>query len=57
MEQAIQAGRIGSIDDVFAHDPQGQEEDFGLLAGLRVAVPLGLAIWAVTIWTVVRFVI
>ncbi len=56
MEHAIQHGRIGTVEDVFANDDPCQEEDFGLLAGLRVAVPLGLAIWAVLIWTFMRFI-
>ena len=56
VEHAIQHGRIGTIEDVFANDVQCQQEDFGLLAGLRVAVPLGLAIWAVLIWTFMRFI-
>jgi hypothetical protein len=57
VEHAIQHGRVGSIEDAFANDVQCPEEDFGLLAGLRVAVPLGLAIWAVLIWAVVRFIL
>jgi hypothetical protein len=56
VEHAIQRGQIGTIEDLFANDVQCQEDDFGLLAGLRVAVPIGIVMWAVMIWTVMRFV-
>ena len=56
VEHAIQRGQIGNVEDVFANDVPCQEDDLGLLTGLRVAVPLGLALWAVLIWTIAHFV-
>jgi len=55
VEHAIQHGRLGSVDDVFANEIDCQEDDLSVLAGLRVAIPVGLAIWALVIWSIVHF--
>lgn len=57
MDHAIQRPAIGSIDEVFVNQIECEDDDFGLLAGLRIAVPVGLGIWAILIWGVIHFLI
>jgi hypothetical protein len=55
VEQVVQSGRIARIDELPASECGGEDEDFGVIPGLRFAVPLGLGIWALVIWGVVHF--
>ncbi|MEA2513636.1 MAG: hypothetical protein QOF33_4799 [Thermomicrobiales bacterium] len=55
MEQAIQPGRISNGDDMLANDFEGHEDQLAFFAGLRLALPLGLGMWAVLAWGVVHF--
>jgi hypothetical protein len=57
VEQAVQSGRIARIDELPGSECGGEDEEFGVIPGLRFAVPLGLGIWALVIWTVVHFLV
>jgi hypothetical protein len=57
VERALAPARIASIDDVFASECEAETDELGLIAGLRFAVPLGLGIWALLIWSVVHFLV
>jgi hypothetical protein len=57
VERAIQHGRIGNAEEAPADEVERQEDDLGFVAGLRLAVPLGLGLWAILIWCIVTFVL
>ena len=55
MEQALQQGRPGAIDEMLATCGAHEEDDLGFAVGLRFAVPIGLALWVLVIWAALRF--
>jgi hypothetical protein len=57
MEHAVRSGRAVRVDELFADECEDEEavDEIGLIAGLRFAVPIGLAMWALLIWIVVHF--
>jgi len=55
VDHAIANRRIAGADDLFGNDAEGRDDELGFAAGLRLALPLGLGIWAILIWSVVRF--
>jgi hypothetical protein len=51
MEQVLQHGGIADGNEPFAADVRvDSDEELGFAVGLRFAVPLGFAIWALAIW-------
>jgi hypothetical protein len=57
VERALTPARIASIDDAFVSECEAEADDLGLVAGLRFAIPLGLGIWALLIWSVFHFIV
>jgi hypothetical protein len=55
MEHAVNPVRIARSEEVPLSECEVDDDDLGVIAGLRFVVPLGLGIWAVLIWFVVHF--
>ena len=57
VERALAPARIAVADEVFGSEGGAESDELGMIAGLRIAVPLGLGIWALLIWSVLHFLV
>jgi hypothetical protein len=57
MEHAVRHRGLARIDELATSEVEAEGDGLGLVAGLRIAVPLGIGIWALLIWGVVHFLV